>query len=103
MPCDQIRLTRVELGAQTNRKLLIEALTAMGATVEERSRVIFFNLNGYTGSVKADNTLVCQEEHVNPIKVAYARKVLAQATVKFGWTAKQDLKDKNKYVVTKRR
>ncbi len=104
MPCNEIRLTTINL-AQANRDLLLNAIVGMGFTTQTLTDggIILFMKGASVGTVRGgvvtlrDSLGIGQQQVVQ----AYANEVVKAAGQRAGWAVKSS--KENQYVLTRGR
>lgn len=94
MPCYTQQSSVVELGQQTDVKLLAKALEGLGYTVWVQRGTIEFSQGGSNyGSFKDGRLTVTglysDEEDKKVFKRAYSTEVVRAASARFGWQVKE--------------
>lgn len=93
MPCDSIQEAKVKFDVNTDRNLLLAAMTAAGVKPVMRGNLITFGPHQYncdTHEFKFSGLAQAKaDEQVKEFKKGYSAQVVQQQAKRFGWQLKQ--------------
>ena len=98
MPCDQIRVSTVNIG-KLNPEPLIAALTTLGLTPIHSGNMIRFG-RGESYDIATGTMKIGVRYSTNEIKQAYSAEVVKSQAKKFGWKLTED--GPNQYTAIRR-